>query len=148
MQANAKERLFWPGLGADIASRRGQCKVCNENAPSQPDEPMVLTPEPEMPFEQVASDLYQKASHYYHIYADRLSGWTEVARIPSSSFKHIKKNFQMWFRTYGVPEEMSSDGGPPYNSAEYNKFLGTWGISKRLSSVHYPQSNGRAEAAV
>ena len=148
IQANAKERLFWPGLSADITQRRNQCKPCNENAPSQPEEPIIITPDPKIPFEHVVSDLYQKAGRYYHIYADRLSGWTEVAKIPCPAFRHVKKNLQTWFQTYGVPEEISSDGGPPYSSKEYDDFLENWGIKKRLSSAHYPQSNGRTEVAV
>ena len=148
MHLHAKEQLFWPGLSADISQKRGQCKTCNENAPSQPDEPLIITPEPTSPFEQVASDIYQIGRYYYHIYADRLSGWTEVAKIKSTAFKHLKKDFQRWFQTFGIPNEISSDGGPPYNSHEYDQFLKKWGISKRLSSAHYPQSNGRAEVAV
>jgi hypothetical protein len=53
-----------------------------------------------------------------------------------------------WFSTFGVPEELSTDGGPPFNSMEYDSFLMTWDVRKRLSSAHYPQSNGRAEATV
>jgi hypothetical protein len=143
-----KQRLFWPGLSADISHKRGQCKNCNENAPSQPDEPLITTPEPTFPFEQVASDIYQKGRSYYHIYADRLSGWTEVAKIKSPAFKHLRKDLQKWFQTYGIPNQIASDGGPPYNSHEYDRLLKKWGISKRLSSAHYPQSNGRAEIAV
>ena len=135
-------------MNADIAQRRSQCKPCNENAPSQPDEPLIITPDPEIPFEKVVSDLYQKSGHYYHIYADRFSGWTEVNKIQSPAFRHVKKNLQSWFKTYGVPEEISSDGGPPYNSKDYDELLENWGIKKRLSSANYPQSNGRAEVAV
>jgi len=47
-----------------------------------------------------------------------------------------------------VPEEISSDGGPSFRSNEYQKFLDAWGITKRISSAYYPQSNGRAEIAV
>ena len=94
MHSHAKERLFWPGLSADISQKRGQCKSCNENAPSQPDEPLIITPLPSTPFEQVVSDIYQKRRLYYHIYADRLSGWTEVAKIKSPAFKHLKKDLQ------------------------------------------------------
>ena len=148
MLANARERLFWPGLDADVKQKRLQCRQCNENAPSQPDEPMITTPKPELPFQQTVSDLYQLGSHHYLLYADRYSGWTEVAKISNSSAKHIKRNMLEWFKAYGVPEEISSDGGPPYNSSEYDSFLKSWGVSKRLSSAYYPQSNGRAEVAV
>ena len=109
---------------------------------------MIITPPPDLPFQQVAVDFYHKAKNNYLIYADRYSGWTEVARMQSTSFKGIQKDLLSWFRTYGVPEEIASDGGPPFRSTEYTKFLSTWGITPRLSSAHYPQSNGRAEIAV
>ena len=43
MTANAKERFFWPGLGASIRLLRSQCRQCNEQAPSQADEPSMET---------------------------------------------------------------------------------------------------------
>jgi hypothetical protein len=148
MKSNARERFFWPGLDADIKQKREQCQTCNENAPSQPDEPLILTPPPEMPFQQVVTDFYHAGNHDYLIYADRFTGWTEVTDVPNTSYNVLRKNMVAWFRTYGVPEEVSSDGGPPFNAADYDDFLKSWGVSKRLSSAYYPQSNGRAEAAV
>ena len=53
-----------------------------------------------------------------------------------------------WFCTYGAPDELSSDGGPPFQSHEYAQFLSNWGIHQRLSSAYFAQSNGRAELAV
>ena len=148
MKSNARERFFWLGLDADIRQRREQCRICTENAPSQSAEPLILTPPSEIPFQQVAVDFYHAGNHNYLIYADRYTCWTEVAVVPNTSFNVLKKNMITWFRTYGVPEEISSDGGPPFNSADYNEFLKCWRISKRLSSAYYPQSNGRAEVAV
>ena len=52
------------------------------------------------------------------------------------------------FATFGVPEDMSSDGGPEFTAALTLKFLENWGIKHRISSVSYAQSNGRAEVAV
>ena len=49
---------------------------------------------------------------------------------------------------YGAPEEFSSDGGPQFTSTSFKLFLKTWGVRHRISSVGYPQSNGRAAAAV
>jgi hypothetical protein len=143
MKANAKERLFWPGLDADIKKKRDQCRRCIENAPSQAAEPMILTPPPKLPFQQVAVDFYHKGNHNYLIYADRFSGWTEVARMQSTSFKSIQKDLLSWFRTYGVPEEISSDGGPPFRSADYTKFLSIW----VLHSICPPPTTHRVMAA-
>ena len=82
------------------------------------------------------------------VYADRYSGWAEVTKLKSGSFDTVQKHLMAWFTTFGVPDEISTDGGPPFNSSKYDGFLKSWGIKKRLSSAHYPQSNGRAEAAV
>ena len=50
--------------------------------------------------------------------------------------------------TFGVPTEISADGGPPFNSIAYKTLLRKWDVKSRQSSAHYAQSNGRAEAAV
>ena len=50
--------------------------------------------------------------------------------------------------TFGVPIEISSDGGPEFSAGETKAFLKKWGIQHRLSSVAFPSSNGRAELAV
>ena len=52
------------------------------------------------------------------------------------------------FIAYGVPEELSNDGGPQFTSSAFSNFLTVWGVRTRLSSVAYPQSNGRAELGV
>ena len=52
------------------------------------------------------------------------------------------------FQTYGCTEELSSDGGSIFMSHEFQNFLSVWGVQHCLSSVAYPQSNGRAELAV
>ena len=44
--------------------------------------------------------------------------------------------------------ELASDGGPPYDSHVYKQFLKNWGVTQRLSSATFPQSNGRAELGV
>ncbi len=128
MRANARERLFWPRLDADIGKIRAHCRSCNENAPSQPAEHAIPPPEPELPFEQVAMDLCQIGGKLYLIYADRFSGWMEVALIKNTSFKSIKQKLLGWFRSYGVANEISSDGEAPFNSLEYTEFMKSWGI--------------------
>ena len=60
----------------------------------------------------------------------------------------VCNHLRHWFCTFSGPQELSSDGGPPFESEEYHHFLLTWGVTKRQSSAYYPQSNGRATLAV
>ena len=81
MLANARDRFFWPGLDAAIHQLRLQCRQCNETAPSQRTEPLIITPPPEYPFQQAVSDFCDIEGHTFLIYADRFSGWVEVERL-------------------------------------------------------------------
>ena len=54
----------------------------------------------------------------------------------------------MYFATFDVPEEIDSDGRPPFDSRDYINFLAEWNIIQRLSSTYFTQSNGRAEVGV
>ena len=148
MLSNARDRFFWPGLDAAVRLLRQQCRQCNEKSPSQSAEPPVPPPQPRVPFEQVVADFCHLQGHLFLIYADRFSGWVEVDRLPTNTYNAVRKSFLQWFRTYGVPEEIASDGGPPFNSFAYRTFLKAWDVRQRLSSAYYAQSNGRAEAAV
>ena len=62
--------------------------------------------------------------------------------------KCIISTLRALFVTYGVPEELSSDGGPQFKAHDFGRFLAQWGVSHRNSSAEYPQSNGRAELGV
>lgn len=107
MLNNARERLFWPGLDAQIRLRKAQCRVCNEISPSQAREPMMdHVNQLEMPFQQTVTDLFEKSGHHYLVYADRYSGWVEITHITTTDAKRVTNCLRRWFCTYRVPEEI------------------------------------------
>lgn len=143
MRLNAIQRFFWPGMGSQLSLRRTQCQRCNEIAPSNPKETSILPTQPTYPFQMVVTDLFHMAGRKYLVYADRFSAWTEVASTnANSNAKTISDIFRRYFISFGVPEELGSDGGPPFESKEISDFLEVWDTSHRLSSAYYPQSNG------
>ena len=52
------------------------------------------------------------------------------------------------FARYGLPTQVVSDNGAPFQSAEYEEFLRQNGIQRILVSPHHPSSNGLAERFV
>jgi len=72
----------------------------------------------------------------------------EVAEATKSNATAVCNILQKCFETFGVPEEISTDGGPPFNSNDYTMFLKNWDIKPRLSSAYYTPSpdNGASPA--
>ena len=69
-------------------------------------------------------------------------------RIRSRHFNQIDVHLLTTVSNLGAPEELSTDGGPPFTSSTFQEFLKTWCVRHRLSSVVYPQSSGWADLAV
>ena len=76
---------------------------------------------------------------------DHYSGFLTIAAPSSTEFGPTAAFLREHFQRFGVPAVVESDGGPPFNSAEWKKFLDKWNIHHRLSSAMYPESNSRAE---
>ena len=150
MTARANQTVYWPDILKDIRNTRYTCKACSEVAPSQPQEPLQLSPSPDWPFQQICADYFELENHSYLSIVDRYIAWLNIYHFcpGHSTSKTLIDTFRTFFIAYGVPEELSSDGGPQFVSNSFKTFLLTWGIKHRLSSVDYPQSNRRAELGV
>ena len=152
MFSRAQTIVYWPGITQDIESERSNCRTCHRNAPSQQKMPPTEPKTPKIPFEMVYADFFELHGHHYLIIGDRLSGWTEVVKIKAGSSSARSKGLceasRKTFVTFGIPSELSSDGGPEFVAKETKDFLEKWGVHHRLSSAYFPQSNGRAEVAV
>ena len=56
--------------------------------------------------------------------------------------------FRTNFATFGVPEEISTEGGPEFTACTAENFSRKRGAHHRVSSAYFPQSNGHFEVAV
>ncbi|XP_048589654.1 uncharacterized protein LOC125573262 [Nematostella vectensis] len=152
MEQQARAIVFWPGMSRDIQGTRDGCTDCNRNAPSQAATPPLPTSPPSTPFEAVYADFFDFGGRHYLVVGDRLSGWVEVlsstAGTDLGGSAGLVRHLRAFFATFGVPTEISSDGGPEFTAGGTETFLRLWGIKHRLSSVGFPQSNGRAEVSV
>ena len=149
MASRAKNAVYWPGIDADIRNKRYTCHTCNEMAPSNSKEPLILSPSPLYPFQKICLNYFELGHHCYLVCVDRFSGWITIHYYPNgATSKKLISTCREIFLAYGVAEEVSTDGGPQFKSHEFTEFLDHWGVTHRKSSAYYPQSNRRAELAV
>lgn len=145
----ARQVVFWPGLNNDVNTILQYCEQCREHQASQPKEPMMSEPVPDLPFQNVSSDLFEHCGYQYLVYVDRLSGWPCTERLGrTANSADVIRVIRRKFSDLGVPRKIVTDGGPQFSSRKFRDFCERWSVCHVMSSPHYPQSNGHAESAV
>ena len=147
MIARAEMSVFWPGITRDIQMTRTNCKTCNNIAPSQPQAPPMEINYPQFPFQMVCADFFSYKGRTYLIVVDRYSNWPIIEKSQEGS-RGLIDCLRRTFSTFGVPDELSSDGGMEFTARSTKRFLMDWGVHHRVSSVAFPHSNCRAEIGV
>ena len=148
-KSRARLIVYWPGLDNDIENITRTCQPCQRELPSLQRETLRTHEPAERPFQHLCADFCQHAGQYFLVTVDPLSGWLTVCSVGRhATASALIREMRNIFCTTGTPEVLWTDGGPQFTSRAFAEFLARWAVQHRVSSPHYPQSNGRAEAAV
>lgn len=131
MRERAKEAMCWPAMTGDITRTREGCKTCCVTAPSQAATPLTPLPVPDYPFQMVLSDYFD---------------WLGVSQQKNCTTKELVSTLRNYIGTFGVMDELTTDGDPVILGHKVTEFLHGFGIKHRVSSAYHPHSNQREEA--
>jgi transposase InsO family protein len=146
-RAKARASIWWPRISADIERHVTSCQTCLHWARDQA-EPLISTPLPDLPWQKVATDLFELDGKHYIVVVDYYSRFFEVARLPGQTSEHVIKALREIFGRFGCPMVCVSDGGPAYKSSQFEEFTKAYGFIHQTSSPRFAQSNGESERAV
>ena len=144
----ASDSVWWPGLSSAITRIVQNCKFCEENQPTQKKEPLLATPLPDRPFQQVAADLFEFQGQQYLVLIDYFSRYLEISHLPRITTSVVIGNIKNIFAHHGIPELLVTDNGRQFVAAEFQTFADQWRFRHITSSPYFPQANAEAERAV
>ncbi|KAJ2942998.1 hypothetical protein O0L34_g15188 [Tuta absoluta] len=150
MKAEARARLWFPGVDAALERLAAACEVCAQLRPSPPRAPLASWPIAPHAFHRCHLDFLGPFNNMmFLIVVDAYSKWVECYEMPSSygSKAVIEKLCDMMSRV-GIPNIIVSDNGTSFTSQEFRNFCTLNGIRQYFSPAYHPASNGQAESFV
>lgn len=133
--------MWWPGISAEIKNTVMSCQICRELRNTKQKELLISTPLPKRPWKRIAVDLCEHNGHNYLIISDYYSRFLEILHLPSTTTSHVTQKLKAVFARFGIPNEVVSDNGPQFSSAEFQELAKRLDFKHITSSPHHPQGN-------
>ena len=133
----ARQSIWWPGLAKQLEQLVQSCQECLKAQQQRP-QPLNSTPLPTLPWQKVASDLFEWKQFTYVLVVDYFSRYIEIARLNRPTTTEVVTHLKSIFARHGIPETLVSDNGPQYSSQEFSDF------AKEYEFDHVRLSGGSA----
>ena len=143
----ARQSVWWPGLAKQLEELVKSCPECYR-LQKQRAQPLVTSVFPELPWQKVATDLFEWKHKNYLLIVDYYSRYIEIALLQQTTAEEVIRHTKSIFARHGIPGIIISDNGPQYSSKAYEDFAKQYQFTHVKSSTYHPQCNGEAERAV
>ncbi|MCG8045736.1 MAG: RNase H-like domain-containing protein, partial [Candidatus Thiodiazotropha endolucinida] len=140
--------VWWPSISKDIEYKVQNCNFCQTHRPTQQKEPLKTSDLPSGPWVKIAADLCEINNKQYLVVTDYYSRYVEIACLKKITSLAVIEKLKIMFSTWGDPEELVSDNGKQFISADFKSFAQERDFKQTFSSPYYSQGNGEAEAGV
>lgn len=144
----AQEAIYYPGMTRDIEKMVLSCVTCQQYSKSNVREPLIPHPVPTLPWQKIGMDFMALGPLNFIVIVDYYSKFIVINKLISKTADSVVSTLKNIFAIHGLPEEIFSDNGPPFNSKEFYSFARRYNIQLNTSSPHYPRSNGMIERSI
>ena len=149
MKELSRSHVWWPHLDRDLETLSKNCDACQEGSNVPAAAPLHPWSWPTKPWKRIHLDFAGPfLGRKFMIMVDAHSKWPEVLGMSSTTAEKTIEVLRLVFVTHGLPEQVVSDNGRPFNSDEFRRFMKSNGIKHLRSSPYHPSSNVLAERLV
>ena len=142
-----RQTCWFPQMNRAVTEFVKSCISCNAASAHNPPVPLEPNFLPDRPWQRLHADFKGPiaGSYYLHVVIDQYSKYPEVDVLTSTSFAKLRPALDRIFSTHGIPENLTTDNGPPYPSHAMSEYAKHMGFALTPVTPDDPQSNGFAE---
>jgi len=98
------------------------CEVCNSFQKNNQKETLMSHPIPNRPWSKVGCDIFEWNKGHYLVLVDYYSDWIEFDQMRNQTAAETIDLMQRQFARWGIPDEIVTDCGKNFHSAEFSQF--------------------------
>eukprot|EP00794_Sanderia_malayensis_P000683 gene683-biopygen1108 len=146
-KALIREKLWFPNMDQLIKHSIDKCLPCQAVGKANPPEPLRMTDMPKGPWYKLNIDFFGPlpSGELLLVVVDRYSRYPEVEIVKSTKASVVIPKLDKMFSVHGIPYELTSDNGPPFNGDEFRRYLKLLGVKYDPSTPKWPQGNAEVE---
>ena len=139
--------MWFPAIDRKVTEKLEGCTTCQSVVDTPLKEPLKMTELPEQPWTHLVTDFYGPlpTGEYLLVVQDTYSRFPVVEILRSTMATPVIEALDRVMSLYGIPSELGSDNGPPYQSKTLEDFAKYMGYYHNHKIPYAPWANGTAE---
>jgi transposase InsO family protein len=151
---HCRQSVWWPGMDKCVEAFVRDCTACALSEKSFKAQRPLLTPTkwPTEPWSQLQMDIFGPlpppvpySQRFLLVVWDLHSKWPEVSIHSEVTAAVVLRTLSSLFARWGLPKQITTDGGPQFKATAFESFLGKFGIAHRTTPHYHPQGNSGVE---
>ena len=143
-----RTKVWWLKMEKDAKDYEQRCHACQCLGQADLPAPITFNQMPSKPWERLHMDFLgpDTTGETLLVVTDAYSKFPEVEIMKSTTTKQVITRLERIFATHGLPLEVRTDNGPPFNANVFHQYMKSRGIPYRTVTPLWPQANGEAES--
>ena len=139
-----REKIWFPGIDGLTKKLIDNCLACQATVVQQPFEPLRMTKLPQAPWQHLSVDFCGPlpSGDMLFVVIDEYLRYPEVEIVSSTSVNTVIPKLDHILSTHGIPREIKSDNGPPFQGHSFAQYMG---FHHRKITLEWPKANSEAE---
>lgn len=145
-KARLREKVWFPAMDSMTDEMVRRCHACTITGGSPAPAPVITEDPVNTPWTHLSMDFGSfPDGRPMLVIIDSFSKFPIVKTVESTAFPNVKRVLDKVFSLLGLPEEIRSDNGPPFQGREFHAYLENLAIKHRKITPLWPQANGEVE---
>ena len=141
-----REKVWFKAMQSTAEATVRNCQLCQISTPQTSKEPLKMSKLPPAPWVEISADFGQvEDGLYIMVIQDEYSRYPIVEILKSTSSQTVIPILDKVFSEFGIPWQVKTDNGPPFNSHEFATYLKHMGVKHRKITPLWPQANAETE---